>query len=83
MIPKLAATPPPKSAARPFEEIALRWSNLADRRMSYYTDLFLSGRWQRYFTEQELLDRLLDVKKAAIQWDDLASKRFVYGREVI
>jgi uncharacterized repeat protein (TIGR03809 family) len=72
MVPKLAATPPPINPAKPFEQIALRWSNLADRRVAYYTELFLSGRWKHYFTEQELLQRMLDVKKSAVEWDELA-----------
>lgn len=59
-------------AANPLEPLAIRWSNLADRRLAYYVELYESGRWQKYFTAQEFLDRLRDVKYAARAWDDLA-----------
>ena len=62
-------------SAFPFDAIALRWSNLADRRLAYYIALYESGRWRRYFDEKQFLDRIRDVKRAAQDWDRLASRR--------
>lgn len=59
----------------PFDDIALRWSNLADRRLAYYVALYESGRWRRYFDEKQFLDRIRDVKRAANDWDRLASRQ--------
>lgn len=59
-------------AAGTFESLTLQWSNLADRRLRYYIDLYRSGRWQHYFTEEQFLQRIRDVRAAASQWDDIA-----------
>ena len=37
------------------------WRDLALRRHAYYVELFKSGRWTRYFTEQEFIERMRDV----------------------
>lgn len=68
----MATTP---QSTLPFDDIALRWSNLADRRLAYYVSLYESGRWRRYFGEKQFLDRIRDVKRAAQDWDRLASRR--------
>jgi uncharacterized repeat protein (TIGR03809 family) len=56
------------------EEIAQRWSDLAQRRRAYFTELFTSGRWKHYYDEQEFLERLRDVVKAADAWSKLARR---------
>ncbi|MGE0563185.1 MAG: TIGR03809 family protein [Pseudolabrys sp.] len=71
----MAATP--RASGRPpfpFDDIALRWSNLADRRLAYYVALYESGRWRHFFDERQFLDRIRDVKRAANEWDRLASR---------
>jgi uncharacterized repeat protein (TIGR03809 family) len=64
-----------KQTTHPYQSIALRWSNLADRRLRYYTELFQSGRWRRYFDEEQFLSRIRDVKTSAAMWDRLARGR--------
>jgi uncharacterized repeat protein (TIGR03809 family) len=63
----------PTVAAPPLSDIALRWSNLADRRLAYYISLYESGRWRHYFDERQFLARIRDVKRAATEWDRIAS----------
>jgi uncharacterized repeat protein (TIGR03809 family) len=58
--------------ARRIDLIAQRWSDLAERRRAYFVELFNSGRWTHYYTEQEFLERLRDVIKAADTWSQLA-----------
>lgn len=60
-------------AASPLTDIALRWSNLADRRLAYYISLYESGRWRHYYDERQFLARIRDVKRAATEWDRLSS----------
>src|SRR5436853_6302419 len=36
-------------------EIARRWRGLAERRRAYLIELYRSGRWKRYYNEQEFL----------------------------
>jgi uncharacterized repeat protein (TIGR03809 family) len=60
--------------ARRIDLIAQRWSDLAERRRAYFVELFNSGRWTRYYSEQEFLERLRDVMKAADTWSRLAGR---------
>ena len=60
-------------AAPPLSDVSLRWSNLADRRLAYYISLYESGRWRHYFDERQFLARIRDVKRAATEWDRIAS----------
>jgi uncharacterized repeat protein (TIGR03809 family) len=56
------------------DAIAQRWSDLAERRRAYFVELFNSGRWKHYYSEQEFLERLRDVMKAADAWGRLAGR---------
>jgi uncharacterized repeat protein (TIGR03809 family) len=62
-----------RSIAFPSEQLAQRWRDLADRRRSYFFELYESGRWRLYYTEAEFIVRLRDVIQAAEQWEKLAS----------
>ena len=53
-------------------EISVRWSDLAERRLAYYTELYRSGRWQHYYTQERFAVRMLDVINAAKKWRELA-----------
>ena len=54
------------------DAIALKWHDLAQRRLDHYTELYRSGRWQRYYTQERFAIRMLDVINAARQWRELA-----------
>lgn len=56
------------------DEIARKWSDLADRRLAYFTELCRSGRWKHYYTPDDFLMRMRDVIKAAKIWSDLAGR---------
>lgn len=53
-------------------EIAQKWHDLAQRRLDYYTELYRSGRWRHYYTQEAFAVRMLDVIAAAKKWRDLA-----------
>lgn len=55
-----------------FNEIAQKWHDLAQRRLDYYTELYRSGRWKHYYTQERFAVRMLDVIGAAKKWRDLA-----------
>ena len=59
----------------PFDAIARKWCDLAQRRLDYYVELYRSGRWRHYYTEETLALRMLDVIKAARAWAELAPAR--------
>ncbi|MGJ5220978.1 TIGR03809 family protein, partial [Bradyrhizobium oligotrophicum] len=53
-------------------DLAARWCALAERRLNHLTELFDSGRWRRYYTEQSFLDDLRHAKAAVQTWQTLA-----------
>jgi|GEM_PF-854841 uncharacterized repeat protein (TIGR03809 family) len=54
------------------QQIARKWHDLAERRLDYYSELYRSGRFRHYFTEERFAVRMLDVIAAAKKWRDLA-----------
>ena len=54
------------------DQIAQKWHDLAQRRLDYYTELYRSGRWRMYYTQDRFAIRMLDVINAAKQWRELA-----------
>jgi len=66
---------PPVPGPPPLDAIARKWCALAQRRLDYYTELYRSGRWRHYYTEETLALRMLDVIKAVKLWDALAPAR--------
>lgn len=60
------------SDAPNFTKIALKWHDLAERRLDYYTELYRSGRYKHYYTQERFALRMLEVIEAAKQWRVLA-----------
>jgi hypothetical protein len=54
------------------DRIALKWHDLAQRRLDYYTELYRSGRWRHYYTQERFALRMLDVISAAKKFGALA-----------
>lgn len=55
-------------------DIVARWCNLAERRLEYLTELFDSGRWRRFYDEQEFLENVREAKSAVQTWRDILSR---------
>jgi uncharacterized repeat protein (TIGR03809 family) len=55
-----------------FDEMSRQWCGVAERRLSYYTGLYQSGRWRRYYTPEAFAQRIIDVMKAVTVWRKLA-----------
>ena len=51
-----------------------RWCALAEQRLEHLKDLFESGRWRRYHSEQTFLDNIGEAKKALETWRNLLSR---------
>jgi uncharacterized repeat protein (TIGR03809 family) len=45
-----------------------RWRKLAEQRLEHLTDLFVSGRWRRYFEEADFLENVRQTKNAVATW---------------
>ncbi|HEX5509281.1 MAG TPA: TIGR03809 family protein [Pseudolabrys sp.] len=65
-----------------FDQIAQKWRDLAERRRAYFMELYRTGRWQRYYTEDQFRSRVRDVLHAAKRWDELARRRKASGNDV-
>ena len=62
-------------ALPPLDSISKKWFDLAQRRLDYYVELYRSGRFRHYYTEEAMALRMLDVIKAVRQWAELAPVR--------
>jgi uncharacterized repeat protein (TIGR03809 family) len=45
-----------------------RWRKLAEQRLEHITDLFVTGRWRRYFSEADFLEQVRQTKDAVATW---------------
>ena len=55
-----------------FDEISRKWHDLAERRLAYFTELYRSGRWTRYYSREHFALRMRDVIRAVKVWRELA-----------
>jgi uncharacterized repeat protein (TIGR03809 family) len=55
-------------------EVVARWCNLAEQRLKYLTELFDSGRWRRFHSEEAFLENIREAKTAVETWRDLLSR---------
>jgi len=54
------------------EEVAQKWRVLAERRRSHFVELYHSGRWKRYYSEEKFLHRLREAIRASERWAEIA-----------
>lgn len=54
-----------------FDELSRQWLALAERRLAYFSELYRSGRWQRYYTAESFADQVVDVMKGVTVWREL------------
>jgi uncharacterized repeat protein (TIGR03809 family) len=59
---------------RPLDPVALKWRNLAERRRAHFIDLYLSGRWKHYYTEEQFLTRFHETVRNVTRWAEIAPK---------
>jgi len=55
-----------------FERTARKWRVLAERRYAYLVDLYDSGRWKRYYTEAQLVERMRESIRQRDRWAEVA-----------
>jgi len=51
--------------------IAARWCNLAEQRLEHLNELFETGRWRRYHSEQAFLENIQEARAAVEIWRNL------------
>jgi uncharacterized repeat protein (TIGR03809 family) len=63
------------ATTRSSEDIARAWRALIQKRRENLTELYRSGRYKRYFTEEALLHQMRESAKAAQEWDALIARK--------
>jgi len=72
---RVAPFPPTVEQARQrMARVALKWRDLAERRRAHFVDLYESGRWKHYYTDQEFVDELRQAVAIAQRWAKIAPK---------
>jgi uncharacterized repeat protein (TIGR03809 family) len=59
-------------AARNWERIALKWRNIAEQRRDHHLDLYRSGRWKHYYSNDEFLIEMRQAVAIADRWAVIA-----------
>ena len=54
------------------DEVAQKWRLLAARRCAYFFELYYSGRWKRYYSEEQFLLRLRKAIRVSERWAEVA-----------
>jgi len=62
----------PAGSHRSFDLGSQGFRALEQRRHAYYLELLQSGRWRRYYSEQEFAARLRDVMVVSRFWNGLS-----------
>ena len=60
----------PRSA----RDINKHWQSLAERRRLHLLDLYRSGRWRRYYTEDQIRSQMREVMRAIEGWSALTGQ---------
>jgi uncharacterized repeat protein (TIGR03809 family) len=62
-----------KSFASALDQVAQKWRRLAERRRAHFVELFHSGRWKHYYSEQQFLESLRAAVRASERWAEIAA----------
>jgi len=54
-------------------EITQKWRDLAERRRAHFVELYDTGRWKHYYTEEQMLARMRDAIRLAETWEELSA----------
>jgi uncharacterized repeat protein (TIGR03809 family) len=54
------------------DAVSHKWRRLAERRKAHLVELFQSGRWKHYYTEEQLLRYLREADRLTERWTAIA-----------
>jgi uncharacterized repeat protein (TIGR03809 family) len=60
-----------RPAFREFGKTAERWRDLAEQRREYFAELYRSGRWHHYYTEDQFRARVRLVAEICDRWVEI------------
>jgi uncharacterized repeat protein (TIGR03809 family) len=53
-------------------QAAQKWRALAQRRQAHFVELYHTGRWKRYYGEEQFLLEMREAMKASDRWAEIA-----------
>ena len=56
------------------DPIAQKWRAFAERRRAYLVELYDSGRWKRYYSEEQFLYRMREAIQLTERWAEVAPR---------
>jgi uncharacterized repeat protein (TIGR03809 family) len=59
-------------SALQWERVAMKWRNLAAQRRDHHFELYRSGRWKHYYTDEQFLDEMRKAVDLAERWEGIA-----------
>jgi len=57
-----------------YQHVLERWRVLAERRLEHMTELYETGRWRHYFSEEKFLGIVRETRASLDAWERLAPK---------
>jgi uncharacterized repeat protein (TIGR03809 family) len=60
--------------ARALDQVAQKWRDLAERRRAHFIELYRSGRWKRYYSEERFLHHMRAAILGADAWAQVAPR---------
>jgi uncharacterized repeat protein (TIGR03809 family) len=57
-----------------FDAMSRKWLDFAERRLTYFAELYRSGRWQHYYTKERFAVLMREVIDAVKIWKGLAGE---------
>lgn len=61
--------------ASQYQRVLERWRALAERRLEHITLLYETGRWRRYFSEEQFIAVIRETRAAVEAWRKIAPER--------
>ena len=63
-----------KARPRSGDEIARQWQVLAERRRNHLLELYRTGRWRRYYSEDQLMAEMRDAVREIRGWGAIGGR---------
>jgi uncharacterized repeat protein (TIGR03809 family) len=61
-----------RQPGRALDAVAQKWRRLAEQRRAHFVDLFHSGRWKHYYSEEQYLELMRETFRLAERWAVIA-----------
>jgi uncharacterized repeat protein (TIGR03809 family) len=57
------------------DDAAQKWRAFAERRRVHFDELYHTGRWKRYYSEEQFLLKMREAVKASDRWAEIVTSK--------